>query len=273
MFWLLGRPFPEEDYYDSHCDPRMHIFFSTVAFRYGHSELGDYITSMEKGRYGKFPQWHYSKLYEHYFDPFYVVDVDMCDLFEGLAGTIQQSPDTQIADSVRNNLWKKHHGHPQIDLFAVDIQRGRDHRIPSYNHVRTAYGLKPFDTWDDFKSLDKRLGEDEEEIKHDLHKVYRNPWECDSIVGGLADDWVRTPYSQKHHDYSNLGDLFEAAVISQFQRTRTGDRFWYSRNLDIVNCYGDLKPVEHRTLADVIRDNIKHVDIPDDVFKVSKHNY
>jgi len=266
LFWLFARPFPAKDFYDPECDPRVHIFFSTVAFRYGHSEIGDLITNAYQGRYGKFPYWHAAKLADHFFDSEYVTDVELSDVFEGLAGTVQQSVDHEIADSVRNDLFKNHK--QRFDLFSIDIQRGRDHKIPSYNHARLAYGLEPFDSWEDFNSLDEKLEQDEHEIKHKLSTVYRNPWEADSIVAGLAANWVRTPYTKRHHDYSNIGDLFEAAIISQFQRTRTGDRFWYTRHLDFINCYGDLEPVQHRFLADVIRDNIYHVDIPDDVFKV-----
>jgi len=265
LFKLLARPFPEEDKYDSDVDPRVHIFFSTVAMRYGHSEVADLITKTYGGLYGKFPEWQASKLYHHFFDADYVVDVKLCHLFEGLAGTVQQSVDHQIADSIRNHLFET--DHHRFDLFAIDIQRSRDHKIPSYNHARIAYGLKSVDSWKDFDSLDKDLGQDADDIKEKLSTVYRNPWEADPIVAGLAADWVRP---KKVHDYSNVGDLFEKAIISQFQRTRTGDRYWYTRHLDKVNCDGDLDSVEHRTLADVIRDNVQSAEIPDDVFRVRK---
>jgi len=269
MYWLLARPFPEKDYYDPHVDPRVHIFFSTVAFRYGHSEIGDLIQKSVDGHFGKFPQWQFSHYKEWFYDPYFILEhAKLNNVFEGLACQVQQSVDAQIADVVRNHLFQEPHGPPKYDLFSIDIQRGRDHKIPSYNHARQAYGLKPFHSWEDFDALDERLNQDEKELKSDLAKVYRNPWEADSIVAGLAADWVRTPYTEKHHDYSNLGDLFEAAIISQFQRTRVGDRFFYSRNLDEVNCHGDLKPVEHRKLSDVIRDNVHDVHLPDDVFKV-----
>jgi len=270
LFWLLARPFPEPDVYDPHCDPRVHIFFSTVAMRYGHSEIGDLLYDVYSGKYGQFPFYHAAKLADHYFDPLYVTDVKLSQVFEGLAGTVQQSIDLEISDSIRNFLFNGPHVHG-LDLFSIDIQRSRDHKIPSYNHARVAYGLKPFHSWHDFKSLDERLEQDEHEIKHKLSTVYRNPWEADSVVAGLAADWVRTEYSEKHYDISNVGDLFEAAIISQFQRTRSGDRFWYTRNLDVINCHGDLEPVEHRTLAKVIRDNVPHVHIPDDVFKVWRY--
>jgi len=244
-------------------------FFSTVAFRYGHSEIGDYIVNLENGN-GKFSSWHRAKLYDHYFDPHFPVDVDMCEIFEGMAGTVQQSVDPQISDSIRNSLFKGH-GKFVYDLFSMDIQRGRTHFIPDYNHARIAYGLKPVNTWEEFNSLDERLGENEKEIKYHLSKVYRNPWEADSIVAGLAADWVRTEETLRRNDVSNLGELFEASVISQFQRTRMGDRFWYTRNLDIINCDDQLEPVQDRTLADVIRDNLNHCEIPADVFKVYKN--
>jgi len=271
MYWLLGRPFPEKDLYDEHVDPRVHIFFSTVAFRYGHSECTELIKKSVQGHYGSFPYWQYAKLHDHFFDPYFVLNAQLAPVFEGMANQKQQSVDAQMSDSIRNFLWKGNDKYPKFDLFAIDIQRGRDHEIPSYNHARIAYGLQPVDSWEQFNSLDERLGQNEAELKSQLNKAYRNPWEADSIVAGLAADWVRTEYTAKNNDYSNLGDLFEAAIISQLQRTRVGDRFWYSRNLEIVNCYGDLKPVEDKILAEVIRENIPYVQIPDELFKVSSY--
>jgi len=154
--------------------------------------------------------------------------------------------------------------------MALDIQRARDHGIPSCNDARIAYGLPAIDNWNDFTFMDKGNGQNEQEVHNEISSVYDNPWEADSFACGLAEKWVNSKYASQHHDYSNLGKLFEAAVISQFQRTRIGDRFWYTRNLDEVHCYGALPDMTNRTLADVIRDNCdQRVDIPDDVFKVS----
>jgi len=93
LFWLLGRPFPEKDHYDPHCDPRVHDFFTTVAFRYGHSEVGNLIKKSTKGHFGDFPLWSYAQLHEHFFDPTFVLHADLGSLFEGLAYQEQKSPD------------------------------------------------------------------------------------------------------------------------------------------------------------------------------------
>jgi len=225
------------------------------------------IKKSVKGHYGEFPLWSYSQLHEHYFDSEFILHADLGSLFEGLAYQKQKSPDAYMSPVIRNQLFRGEFPHHHFDLFAIDIQRGRDHCIPSFNHARKAYGLEPYDSWHDFDAIDERVGQNVHELKSDLAKAYRNPWEADAIVGGVASDWVRTPYTEHHHDYSNVGDLFESAIISQFQRTRVGDRFWYSRNLDEINCHG-LEPVQHRTLAKIIRDNVKGCNIPDDIFKV-----
>jgi len=73
--------------------------------------------------------------------------------------------------------------------------------------------------------------------------------------------------TEAHHDYSNLGELFEAAIVSQFYRVRAGDRFWYQLHLDEITCASELPPLNTRTLAQIIRDNSPFpVDIGDTVF-------
>jgi len=270
LFWLLARPFPEPDLdYDENIDPRVHIFFSTVAFRYGHSEVGDMMQRAKQGDFGQFPLWQYSKLWKHYFDPYFVLNSGISTLWQGMAYQSQQSSDLYFSDSIRNSLFQGYSKHPKYDLMAMDIQRSRDHGIPSCNEARIAYGLSPIEDWDDFYFMDKRNGQNETQIYNDVSFVYRNPWEADSFVCGLAEKWVDSKIASKHHDYSNLGKLFEAAIISQFQRTRIGDRFWYTRNLDEVHCNGDLPDINSRSLADVIRDNsVDQIDIPNSLFKI-----
>ena len=61
-------------------------------------------------------------------------------LLKGLASDQQQEVDMHMVDDVRNFLF----GEPLaggFDLATLNIQRGRDHGLPDYNTVRSAFGL------------------------------------------------------------------------------------------------------------------------------------
>jgi peroxidase len=72
----------------------------------------------------------------------------------GLAGEVSQKIDLKLADTLLNNLFEKFTkdgilGNPAIDLAAINIQRGRDHGIPSYTKVREICGLPPIKNFQD----------------------------------------------------------------------------------------------------------------------------
>lgn len=37
----------------------------------------------------------------------------------------------------------------KLDLFSLNIQRGRDHGIPTYNNARVAFGLPKINTFEE----------------------------------------------------------------------------------------------------------------------------
>lgn len=271
LFWLFGgRTFPKDiSSYNSSVDPRIHIFFSTVSFRYGHSEISNLMKLAKRAAFGLFPFWTYVDLKNQYFDNRLLKQFDVGYVWLGTANALQQSMDHQVDDVVRNFLFQGSSTKPSKDLYSIDIQRSRDHGVPLCNAARIAYNLKPFEDWKDFDPLNNDNGQNPKVLLSQLMATYNSPDETDAIVCGLAEDWIDNSETIEHNDYSNLGSLFEESIAHQFQRLIVGDRFWYSRNLPLIE-QTYLPPIETRTLANIIRDNTK-IDVSslqDNVFRM-----
>jgi hypothetical protein len=64
-----------------------------------------------------------------------------------------------------------------MDLAAINIQRGRDHGIPSYHHWRKACGLSPLKSWSDMVSAATP------ETVERLSKIYEHVRDVDLFTG------------------------------------------------------------------------------------------
>jgi len=83
-----------------------------------------------------------------------------------------------------------------------------------------------------------------EELQEALEEAYTSVDDIDLWVGGLSETPLVTIGSQ-------LGELFTLINVKQFDEVRTGDRFWYQR--DLTNTERDF--IDDATLASVIRNN------------------
>jgi peroxidase len=135
-----------------------------------------------------------------------------------------------------------------IDLAALNMQRGRDHGLPSYNQVRIDYGLAPKATFADVTSnLD---------FQARLASAYSSPDDMDLWVGCLAED---------HFNGGLVGETMWTIFKDQFERTRDGDRFWYESYLDPTT----LATVQAQTLGAMIKRNTTiSTEMQDEVFHV-----
>ncbi|MCA9472239.1 MAG: hypothetical protein MRJ96_15655 [Nitrospirales bacterium] len=230
-------------------NPSIANVFSTAAYRLGHSMLSPQLLRLKKN--GKPIQAGHLALRDAFFAPWRITDEGgIAPILRGLSQQQAQEIDPYVIDDVRNFLFGPP-GSGGFDLASLNIQRGRDHGLPSYNDARIAMGLSPATTFADITS--------DTQLQQRLADAYISVEQVDLWVGGLAEDQYRQ---------AMVGELFFAILTDQFERLRDGDRFWYQNAFSPKR----IARFNRTTLADVIRRNtpIKR-EIPDNVFLYVKH--
>jgi peroxidase len=231
--------------YDPNLDASICNVFSASLYRFGHSALSSILLRLDNAgeviEHGNLP------LQDAFFAPKKILDEGGIEpLLRGLSQQIHEDVDIFIVDEVRNMLFGPP-GSGGLDLAALNIQRGRDHGLPSYNETRIAYGLAPAQSWADISS--------DPDVQARLSLVYATVDDVDTWVGALAED----------HVSGMVGELLFWAIANQFEALRDGDRFWYQRNLTP----SELQEVT--TLANIIRRNTSiDAEIQNNVFLVSQ---
>jgi peroxidase len=149
----------------------------------------------------------------------------MNDLLRGAAVQLSEEIDLKHVSAIRNVLFGPP-GSGGTDLFAIDVQRGRDHGLPDYNTLRDAYGLPKYTLFNQITS--------DTATRQALVSMYGNNINnIDPFVGGLAEDHVAG---------SSLGALFQAIIKGQFERSRDADRLFYRSNAAGLYTNGVLNP-------------------------------
>ncbi|MFK7865020.1 MAG: peroxidase family protein [Pseudohongiellaceae bacterium] len=245
---LLGRgSLTRYKGYDDSIDPTISNLFSSAAYRYGHSALSPTLLRLDKN--GDETLDGHIALRDAFFAPMKIAEEGGIDpLLRGLSQQVCQTIDPLVIDDVRNFLFGPP-GSGGFDLVSLNIQRGRDHGLPSYNATRIALGLLPKTSFADINS--------DLEIQQRLSDSYENVEQVDLWVGGLAEEKLSDAL---------VGELLFTVIKQQFEALRDGDRFWYSRALErrLVN------QVENTSLADIIRRNTDiGAEIDNDVFHVN----
>lgn len=219
--------------HDPDVDPSVSVEFSTVAFRFGHSLLSPEIERLEAD--GSTSAAGNLALRDAFFNPGAIAEGGGVDpILRGLAGSTAQALDSQIVEDVRSFLFGAP-GSGGLDLASLNIQRGRDHGVASYNDLREALGLPRRDS---FLSI---TGGDQAEADR-LEAAYGDVDLVDAWIGGLAEAPVRG---------GQVGELFRAILVDQFTRIREGDPFWSEATLSPQ----ERRMIWNTTLSEVIERN------------------
>jgi len=228
-------------------DARIMNEFSTAAYRLGHSLLSPELLRLNAD--GSIHPSGHLALRDAFFAPQRLTNEGGIEpLLRGLAAQVCQNIDVFVVDDVRNFLFGAP-GDGGFDLAALNIQRGRDHGLASYNTARAAAGLPRINHFNEISR--------DTAVVARLAGVYGSVDDIDFWVGGLAED---------HVPDALVGPLFFRILKRQFEALRDGDRFWYQRSLPPK----ELERVEQTRLADVIRRNtLIRGEIQDNVFIVT----
>ena len=201
---LLGEENGLADYagYSASVDPGISNEFATAAYRLGHTLLqNDYLIIRPDGPVENLA------LASCFFNPSCMNSEGLEATIFGLAQQDAQVFDMMFVDAVRNNLITDFGITMLVDLSANNIQRGRDHGLPSYQS-----------TVAQLQAMGLITGNNN--LPDKLLNAYGTS-EVDLIIGGLAE----TPFGD-----ALVGEVFHALLLDQFGRLRDGDRFWYQQN-------------------------------------------
>ncbi len=242
---LLGAgalaPYDPATSFRTDVDPGVSSVFSTAAFRVGHTQLSDAFTFVgADGSRSTVP------LQDCFFNPACLQTRGLEELLRGLASTPAQQIDAKLTDAVRNFLIGGPGSSTLLDLGAANINRGRDHGLPSYEALRAAFGLAetPLDLLLPATVLD----------------AYRN---ADGEIPDGIDAWIGM-ISETPFGIGMVGELIHAVLVEQFTLLRDADPYFYERagrfDAATVAWLNDIR------LADLILWNTDITDIQRNVF-------
>jgi hypothetical protein len=255
-------------------------------------------------------------------NPGLLPQVGLGPFLESLGGERQYRNDEQIDESLRSVLFQVPKpgasdpascGTPVVspdcftgvqDLGAIDIERGRDHGMPSYNALRRAYGLAPKQS---FKSI---TGEDTGQFPSDpeidaAHPIddpdsldflelrdsdgnvvpLGSPEAEEQAITGVRRTTVAARLkaiygdvdkvdafvgmvAERHLRGAEFGELQRAIWKRQFEALRDGDRFFYLNDPALEAIRRGFGISFRHTLADLIELNTG-ADVAPDVFKAA----
>ena len=249
-------------------------------------------------------------------NPGLLTDIGLGNVLAGLASEAAYANDEQIDNQLRSVLFQI--PGPDVenpldcldgseiagcftsvnDLGALDVLRGYDHGMPTYNELREAYGLEPVAsfaqlTGEATEELPSGLTIDDPEILDAVTLTDGNGNELDpgsdaadtetvaavrrttttarlkALFGEVGDvDAFTGMVSEPHVAGTEFGELQLAMWAQQFQALRDGDRFFYD-NDPALEAIAEVYGIDYRrSLGEVIAANtdVDIEDLPASVF-------
>lgn len=238
--------------YNSSVDPSASNNFATAAFRFAHSLLPGLIKSLANDTSSN----EYVELHKILFNPYSLYNSGQLDRSVNSAiNTNVERVDTFFNKQVTQHLFEKSEKNHKaksynygLDLVSLNIQRGRDHGLPTYPNWREFCGLSRPKTFDDM------TGYVDEDSLSSLKAVYKQVDDVDVYSGALSELPIQG---------GMLGPTLTCLISDQFVRLKQGDSFWYE-NPFVPQGFtpGQLNEIRKTSLAKIVcetSDNITQV--------------
>jgi len=233
--------------YNSAVRPDINNTFATAAYRIGHTMVADEILMRDDDCEDVAPGE--VDLLDAFFNQQLVVDNGVDVFIKGFAAHTQYETDTRVNSILRNFLF----GSPTaavrsgLDLACLNIQRGRDHGLPSYKAVRTFYTGVTINSFSQITT--------DASLAAQLQSLYGTVDNIDLWVGLLSEDRVAG---------KSVGTTMHAMLKSQFEKLRDGDYYFYKYDPNLPS--NIRSEIRHTTFADILQRNSGLTTLQDNVF-------
>uniref|UniRef100_A0A6P4E4C0 LOW QUALITY PROTEIN: chorion peroxidase-like n=1 Tax=Drosophila rhopaloa TaxID=1041015 RepID=A0A6P4E4C0_DRORH len=190
--------------YNVNVNPAITNEFSGAAYRMGHSSVdGKFQIRQQHGHIDEVVN-----IPDVMFNP---SRMRKREFYDDMLRTLYSQPMQQVDSSISQGLSRflfRGDNPFGLDLAAINIQRGRDQGLRSYNDYLELMGAPKLQSFQQFPS----------EIGQKLSRVYRSPDDIDLWVGGLLEKAV---------EGGVVGGTFAEIIADQFARFKQGDRYYY----------------------------------------------
>lgn len=234
------------DTYDINVDPSIANNFAGAAFRFAHTLLpGLFQATKDNTTKGSI------ELHRMLFNPYSLwnksgIDEAIAISVNNPVSRVDRFFTTELTEKLFENTAELNVPMCGLDLVSLNIQRGRDHGLPSYPVFRKHCGFPTIKTW---KQMEAAIDSDSLES---IRNIYDSPDDVDVYTGALSEPPL---------EGSIFGPLLTCLVSDQFLRLKKGDSFWYERKKGPQAFSPEqLKEIYKTTLSSIICRNTDAVN-------------
>ena len=229
---------PEFSAYSTDLDATINMAYSQGAFRFGHSTLRETIDTLDPNgdMTGRIMSYALEKAF---LNPALFEELGAKSIVMGMTRQVMNDIDEFVTPALQQGLL----GLP-MDLAAINIARGRDVGLPTFNQTRALLDLTAFTSWNEFgqnlyhqESLVNFIAAysfdgDVAAAQDVLDGAAAGNVDALRFMNGgdkgydLVDLWTGG-MAEAHISGGLLGETFNVVFVDQIQRLMDGDRFYY----------------------------------------------